>query len=294
MNVLRAEILGFCAGVRRAVSAAEKALHERAVTQQTGAVYTYGPLIHNPVALAELAAKKLQVLEKDSIDLLTHSDTVLIRAHGVPPATAHALKDTGVEVINATCPLVTQSQKRAADFARRGYTIIFAGDKNHGEVVGIQGYAEEAARASGVESPFLLVRTAEEADALRLTNEKLVLLSQTTFSIKEFERISALLREKMPQIEICSSICPATHERQDALKKLCAQVDGVLVIGGRNSSNTNRLFTTAKLLCAHAALIETASEIPDFFFSLATVGITAGASTPDSVIEAVEARLLGK
>lgn len=298
MTVIKADILGFCAGVRRAVSSAEKALDERVQEQaalpesERGSVYTFGPLIHNPVALSELSARGLSVLHPVDIPKLTARDTVLIRAHGVPPATDRALRETGAAVINATCPLVTQSQKRAADFAGKGYTIIFAGDKNHGEVVGIQGYAEEAARKQNRECRFLLVRTAEEAASLGVSG-KCVLLSQTTFSIKEFERISEVLREHIPEIEIYSSICPATHERQDALKKLCTEVDGVLVIGGKNSSNTNRLYTTAAKLCKHAALIETAAEIPDAFFTLETVGITAGASTPDSVIDAVESKLLG-
>ncbi|MCR5724400.1 MAG: 4-hydroxy-3-methylbut-2-enyl diphosphate reductase [Treponema sp.] len=295
MEIVRADILGFCAGVRRAVSSAEKALSER-TPSSSGTVYTFGPLIHNPVALSELAERGLEVLESTAISSLTPVDTVLIRAHGVPPVTDSALRATGAAVINATCPLVTQSQKRAADFARKGYTIIFAGDKNHGEVIGIQGYAEEAARNQGYDFRFLLVRSAEEAAALCVPDGPLsarpcVLLSQTTFSIKEFERISEKLKAFIPGLEIYSSICPATHERQDALRRLCAQVEGVLVIGGKNSSNTNRLFTTAEKLCRHAALIETASEIPPEFFELERVGITAGASTPDSVIAAVEERL---
>ena len=308
MTVIRADILGFCAGVRRAVSAAEQALATQTAAYGAGGVYTFGPLIHNPVALSELAAKGLRVLSADEIPVLTERDTVLIRAHGVPPTTVTALSATGCTVINATYPLVTQSQRRAACFAERGYTIIFAGDKNHGEVIGIQGYAEAAARAQGLDCRFLLVRTAAEAEALFVdggalcaeqdmshaaASGKLVLLSQTTFSIREFGCISDVIRARIPDVKVVHSICPATHERQDALVRLCATVDGVIVIGGRNSSNTARLFAAAKQHCAHAALIECAEEIPAAFFGLARLGITAGASTPDSVIDAVEARLRG-
>ncbi|MBQ7158054.1 MAG: 4-hydroxy-3-methylbut-2-enyl diphosphate reductase [Treponema sp.] len=290
MKVIRADVLGFCGGVRRAVTAAEKALNEN----KSGTVYTLGPLIHNPVALNELASRGLRVLVPSAINTLVAEDTVLIRAHGVSPSMENELRSKCKSVINATCPLVTQSQKRAAAFAEKGYTIVFAGDKNHGEVVGIQGYAEEAAAAAGKTCEFLLIRTAEEARELFVSEkpEHVVLLSQTTFSIKEWESICAVLQEKIPTIEIFSTICPATHERQDALVRLCAHVDGVIVIGGKNSSNTNRLFTTAQKLCAHAALIETADEIPSEFYQLQTVGITAGASTPDSVIDAVENLLL--
>lgn len=292
MTIIRADVLGFCGGVRRAVTAAEKALKENTV----GTVYTLGPLIHNPVALNELAARGLRVLVPSAIGTLSCDDTVLIRAHGVSPSMEQELRSKCNAVINATCPLVTQSQKRAASFAEKGYTIIFAGDKNHGEVVGIQGYAEEAALAAGRTCEFLLIRTADEARSLFAEKKPshAVLLSQTTFSIKEWDAICAVLTEKIPGIEIYSTICPATHERQDALMRLCGQVDGVIVIGGKNSSNTNRLFTTAQKLCAHAALIEIADEIPAEFFGLKTVGITAGASTPDNVIADVEKRLLGK
>lgn len=281
--------MGFCSGVRRAVTAAEKALGEN----HAGTVYTLGPLIHNPIALNELAARGLRVLVPQAIEKLTADDTVLIRAHGVPPSMETNLREKCKTVINATCPLVTQSQKRVAGFAEKGYTIIFAGDKNHGEVVGIQGYAEEAARANGKKYDFRLIRTADEARKLFSDGvpQKAVLLSQTTFSIKEFNAISALLKEKNSRIEIFNTICPATHERQDALIRLCAQVDGIIVIGGKNSSNTNRLYVTAQKFCKSAALIEVADEIPSSFYALETVGLTAGASTPDSVIDAVEKRL---
>ena len=296
MNIIRADVLGFCGGVRRAVTSAQKALDEN----KAGTVYTLGPLIHNPVALNELASRGLKVLVPSAIPALQKNDTVLIRAHGVPPSMESDLRRHCDTVINATCPLVTQSQKRAADFASQGYTIVFAGDKNHGEVVGIQGYAEEAARAHGLVCDFRLIRSADEAAALCTSGafkapggapQKIVLFSQTTFSIKEWDAICAVLKENVPAIEVYRTICPATHERQDALVRLCAQVDGVIIIGGKNSSNTNRLFATAQKRCRRAALIETADEIPADFYDLQTVGITAGASTPDNVIAAVEKRL---
>ena len=297
MKIIRAKILGFCAGVRRAVNAAEKALSENA----GGQVYTLGPLIHNPVALEELSKRNLKILSETDIARLREGDTVLIRAHGVPPETEHAIREKGANVVNATCPLVTKSQKTAADYAAKGYIIFFAGDKNHGEVVGIEGYAKKAASEAGKNLHFLLIKDAEELKSalselseknLLSPSSKVILLSQTTFSIKIFELLKTELKKAVPHAEVVSSICPATYERQDSLVSLCAEVDGVIVIGGRTSANTNRLFVTANSLCKKAVLIEKPEEIPAVFFSLQTVGITAGASTPDSTIQEVEERLL--
>lgn len=296
MEIIRARIMGFCAGVRRAVNAANKALSEN----DSGQVYTLGPLIHNPVALENLAARNLKILSEKEIPSLKNEDTVIIRAHGVPPETENSLQKKGVNLINATCPLVTQSQRRAAEYAFQGYVIFFAGDKNHGEVIGIEGYAKEAAKKAGVNLHFILVKDLSELDysikQLCKENEisadsKIVLLSQTTFSIRTFDLLQKELISRFPLAKVISSICPATHERQDALKELCEKVDGVIVIGGKSSANTNRLFVTAEKLCRKAVLIEKPEEIPVEFFSLKKVGITAGASTPDDTIDAVEGLL---
>ena len=300
MEIIRAKILGFCAGVRRAVLAAEKALEEN----RDGQVYTLGPLIHNPVALNKLAQRNLKILVESKIPLLKSDDTVIIRAHGVPPETESDIREKGVNVVNATCPLVTKSQRTAAEYARNGYFIFFAGDKNHGEVVGIEGYARKTALEAGKDLNFILIKDVDELkaelDSLSKKNvlsseSKIVLLSQTTFSIKTFDALQTELKSSFPNAEIISSICPATHERQDALRELCSLVDGVIVIGGKNSANTNRLFVTAEKLCKKAVLIETPEEISDKireeFASLKKVGITAGASTPDDTIDAVEQKL---
>lgn len=304
MTIIRADKMGFCAGVRRAVNLAEKALQENV----SGQVYTLGPLIHNPVELKKLADRNLKIIDETHFDDLKTGDKVLIRAHGVPPEKEAALKSKKVNIINATCPLVTQSQKRAAQYASGNYIIFFAGDKNHGEVVGIEGYARESAKKNGLECNFVLIKDVDEAekesekieeknsllgDFDELKHQKFVLLSQTTFSISNFEKIENLLKSKFPNLEVVNSICPATHERQDSLIKLCKQVDGVLVIGGKTSANTNRLLATAQKLCKKAALIENADEIPEDFFHLEKIGLTAGASTPDDVISEVELKLKG-
>ena len=296
MKVIRAKILGFCAGVRRAVLTAQKALDENCSSQ----VYTLGPLIHNPVALKKLAERNLKILSESEISKLNENDTVLIRAHGVPPEIEEKLSEKKVHVLNATCPLVTKSQKTAAEYASNGYMIFFAGDKNHGEVVGIEGHARKACKNAGFDLNFFLIKNESELKDLlnnltsskKLTSDsKIVLLSQTTFSITAFDSMQKLIKESFPNSIVINSICPATHERQDSLIELCSQVDGVIVIGGKNSANTNRLYKTASSLCKKAVLIETPDEIPEEFLALDSIGITAGASTPDDTIDAVEKKL---
>lgn len=276
MIVVRAEVLGYCMGVRRAVEAAADALE-----RNTGKkVYTLGPLIHNQTALAALAEKGLRILYEDDADRVEDDCIVIIRAHGVPPSVTDTLKKHNCTIVDATCPRVTASQRIAAEYAGKDYTVILAGDSNHGEVTGIAGYAGPR---------FILVQNRIDAGLLRLqSNTDAVLLSQTTFSPVEFEAIAGILKNKCPSIKVMNTICPATKERQEALKRMCPLVDGVLVIGGRNSANTKRLLFTAQNVCGNADLIETAEEIPEKYFLMNRVGITAGASTPDEVINKVE------
>lgn len=279
MEVLFADVLGYCMGVRRAVELAEHALDEHRDTN----VYTLGPLIHNKTALSVLAEKGLKVLDENGTERVEKGCVVVIRAHGVPPSVSEKIEENGCVLVNATCPRVTASQRTAAEFSQKGYIVILAGDSNHGEVTGIAGYAGAG---------FILLQNSADARQLSLSKQtKAVLLSQTTFSPAEFEAISLILKEKCPQIEVINTICPATRQRQAALEKLCPLVDGVLVVGGRNSANTKRLLLTAQKRCRYAELIESADEIPHIFFSMNKVGITAGASTPDQVIQNVAERL---
>ena len=281
MEVIRAKVLGYCMGVRRAVEAAGDALTQNAGIKK---VYTLGPLIHNQTALDVLKKKGLEILPESDADKADEDSVVIIRAHGVPPEVTRRLQERGCKVINATCTRVMASQKIAALYAAKGAVVILAGDRNHGEVTGIAGYAG---------SHFVLVQNRTEASALNLQYaDAAVLLSQTTFSPAEFEAIAGILRKKCPSIGVMNTICPATKERQTALRKLCPQVNGMLVIGGRNSANTARLLLTARNLCVSADLIETAGEIPEKYFAMRKVGITAGASTPDEVINEVEQKLL--
>lgn len=290
MDILRAKVLGYCMGVRRAMETAEECLSK----YNDKKVFTFGPLIHNKEALLPLEKKGLGIIEEKDIESIDEKNppVVIIRAHGISPFVLEKLRKKNCLIVDATCPLVLANQKKAASYAKDGYQVILAGDKNHGEVVGIAGFAEYEKTGS-----CFLVEN--EADAIRLVanlsenqrNGKWVLLCQTTFSSKEFDKIATVLQNAKPDTVILKTICNATNQRQEALLDLCKQVDGVIVVGGKNSANTQRLYLSAKANCKMACHIENASEIPESFFKLEKIGITAGASTPDEVIEDVEKRL---
>ena len=282
MKVILADVLGYCMGVRKAMDSALDALEK----YKDKNVYSLGPIIHNQTALDFLAQKGLKILEENQVEKAEPNSVVIIRAHGVPPYIIDELEKKDCIVINATCPRVVASQKNAQRYASMDYTVVLAGDKNHGEVTGIAGYAGDK---------FILVENSNEVSDLKIpSDEKVILLSQTTYSPVEFNKIANIIEEKCSEVKIMNTICPATKERQDALLKLCPIVDGIVVVGGKNSANTKRLLQTALKYCKNAILIERAEEIPSEFLSLNTVGITAGASTPDSVIQEVKAYLENK
>ncbi len=278
MEVIKADVLGYCFGVRRAVDAANEALESKNNSQS---VYSLGPLIHNPTVLNTLLSKGLQILNTENISSIEENALVVIRAHGTSPEILNALEKKGARIVDATCPRVHSSQNLAAKAGEQGIPVIIAGDRNHGEVTGIAAFAGKN---------VIVIETVEEAQALEEMEEALF-LSQTTFSMELFTRMKEILSKKITRLQVVSSICPATRERQEALRNLEGRADGILVIGGKESANTRRLFETAASICSKTALIEDEKEIPEDFFGLKRVALTAGASTPDSVIEKVKLRL---
>ena len=281
MKIIRASVLGFCFGVRRAVELAEKALAENPGKK----VYSLGPLIHNENALRALEVKGLHILEEEDIAGLEEGSVVIIRAHGVAPSVTDALEKRGCQIIDATCPRVKASQKMVERYSSENDYVVLTGDRNHGEVIGIAGYAGEN---------FSQIQDFEEAKNFEIpgSEEKnVILLIQTTYSPKEFEKIEKLFQQKFRNLAVMNTICPATNERQQALLELCSKVEGVLVVGGKNSANTKRLYQTAEANCKNAAHIQSAADIPPEFYKLKAIGITAGASTPDEIIEEVERKL---
>lgn len=282
MEIYFASVMGFCFGVERAVEIAEKTLTE----YKNIKVYSLGPLIHNEEFLSELSSKGLLICDENNIEEIEEGSAVIIRAHGVRPAIISKLEEKKCIIVDATCPRVKASQTMVSKYTGEGKHVILSGDKNHGEVKSIAGFAKK---------PLLQLQTTQEAENITLNgdnSEEYVLMSQTTFSPDEFEKIQLILQKKIKKLTVKNTICPATKERQDSLLELCSRVEGVLVIGGKNSANTKRLFQTAKENCKFAAHIQTADDIPEDFYKLNTVGITAGASTPAKIIEEVKNKFI--
>lgn len=275
MEIVLAESLGFCMGVKRAVDMAYRA-KEKSNGQQ---VVTLGPLIHNSQEIDRLSADGIEVADENTIP---ESGTVIIRAHGVAPQAYEELKARGLRIMDGTCPYVHYSQRKALELYRDGYTVVIAGDGNHPEIRGILGYIDNNAHC---------VRNVEEARALPRF-ERIGTIAQTTISPQKYQAIIDVLREKAAEVRVCETICDATEENQKAIRELSAEVDMLYVIGGRHSANSNKLVETARYKCPRAKLIETADEIdPEDLRSAARVGISAGASTPDWMIQRVVERL---
>ncbi|UTC63326.1 4-hydroxy-3-methylbut-2-enyl diphosphate reductase [Treponema sp. OMZ 787] len=287
MIVKRAEVLGFCTGVRRAVEAVLKEVKEN--TQNKFSLYTFGPLIHNPPTMRLLKQMGVETIdaEKFTGDENYKDSVIVIRAHGVPPLKKEELQKSGAKIVDATCSRVKASQNLAGKHAENSF-VILAGDKKHGELISIAGYAE---------GRCLIVQNAEEASSIDLPcslykKGSAVLIAQTTIKESEYEAIASALKKRISDLKVFNTICRATYDRQAALKKLTHEVDAVLIIGGKNSANTKRLYQTALDENKPAWLIEDASEIPEEIFSYSVVGLTAGASTPDFIIDEVEKKLL--
>ena len=272
MIVVRARVLGFCAGVRRAVDMARSA----ALAEPDRPVFTLGPLVHNARAVASLAEHGVRVLNEDALDARLAGSVLVIRSHGARAETAERAKELGATVLDATCPRVVASQRRAADFAARGWSVVLVGDKGHGEMVAV------ASRAPGA----AVVSTAAEAEALELEGPVGV-IAQTTIKKEEYEAILEVLSRRHAVVEAADSICPATLERQGALGELLRRVEAVVVVGGKDSANTGRLYRSAVEAGLPAWHVEGAAELPPEAFRFERVGLTAGASTPDEVVDEV-------
>jgi len=277
-------------GVRRAV---EMAWRESSLPEDSSpigpAVYTLGPLIHNPEVLGSLEERGIKVLKEGEVPPNPEKATVIIRAHGIPPMAEAELVRRGVRVIDATCPNVKVSQTKARFFAERGYRIFLAGEKNHAEISGIRGYVEDGS-CYVVGNPEEAEKAASELYR-RESGAQTVLIGQTTISPGEYRAIGERIRQFFPALEILDTICGATSDRQGALRELCTKVDAVIVAGGRESANTRRLLSLARELGKPAWLAETAGDLPPETGIYKTVGLSAGASTPDSLIAEIEEAL---
>ncbi|MDR2924189.1 MAG: 4-hydroxy-3-methylbut-2-enyl diphosphate reductase [Treponema sp.] len=321
MIVLRAKVLGFCMGVRRAVKIASNQLESPPLSTPLQKVYTLGPLIHNPQVLEDLKRRGVTILDEACLNPQSQLSTlnslsgtvVIIRAHGVSPHTEAELRRRGAAVVDATCPKVKASQLKAASLAKQGYRLFLAGEESHAEIAGIRGYAEDGwlhrdnADHSGQFLQVVSCAAEAEKSAARLAAEdaalythsahsglsaKTALLAQTTISAEEYQAIGEAVSRHVPELEIVRTICAATRERQDSLRELLGKTDAVVIAGGKASANTRRLLAIAQEAGKPCAIAETAGDIPPDFFRLETIGLAAGASTPDLVIDAIEKALI--
>jgi len=242
-------------------------------------IATIGPLIHNHRVLEYLETKGIDAISSPS---QADDGIVVIRAHGLPPKEQECYLQAGLTLVDATCPRVLASQKRVAKRSGQGKFIVIVGDPGHGEVKGIAGFAPPGGVA--------VVSSPDEAEKLTLTTSTLV-IAQTTIRQEEYDAVVAVLQQKGADLEVAPSICPATLERQEALKQLALEVDAIIIIGGKNSANTTALYTTAVDTGKPSWHIEGLGEIPRDISNFERIGISAGASTPDWIIREVEEAL---
>lgn len=269
MKIIVAEHCGFCYGVKRAVQLAQEAAQQHV---QGG---TYGPLIHNPQLIEELAEQGITC--KDDLKEFTKGETVIFRSHGVGPEIYTQAEQLGLKILDATCPNVRLAQKKAAQAAADGYFPVIIGEKNHPEVKSILKWAGENA---------ICVEYIEDVSNVP-QKERYGVIIQTTFELKKFEAILQALQKQRPgEYRVDKTICMATSQRQKAALELAEQCDAVIVIGGRNSANTRHLYDLVAEKCKKAYHIETAAELSvEMFRECHKIGITAGASTPDRLIK---------
>ena len=275
MKVTRAKCAGACYGVQRALNMALDTASEgsRAVT--------LGPLIHNPQVVAQLAERGIRAVENPDQAV---EGSVIIRSHGVTPQVRREIEARGLPVVDATCPHVARAQKAAAKLARECGHVVVVGEAGHPEVEGLVAYAREA----GGE----VLVAGREADVPASLSGKVGVVVQTTQTREAFEEVLAALRDRGVECVVKDTVCLATRERQESAADLAREVDAMIVIGGRNSSNTTRLAEICSSVCGNTHHIERASELDPVWFDRCTeVGITAGASTPEDQIAAVEARI---
>lgn len=273
MELIIAKHGGFCFGVKRAVEAALDAA-------KVGVVYTLGPIIHNPSVVEVLAKQGVQVVH--AVDEIAGHGTVVIRSHGVPPQMITQCQARGLHIIDATCPYVKRIHERVVQARQSGRHVYIIGEKKHPEVMGIAGWAGEGAT---------VLLNSHEAENIPKTQYGLA-VAQTTALRSNFEQTVAVLREKVADLEVFDSICQATARRQAEAREIAQKCDAVLVLGGKNSSNTRKLFEIACQHTSRVFAIESAGEIPLAEFKPDdVVGIIAGASTPEWIIKEVVCRM---
>ncbi|MGL5695131.1 MAG: 4-hydroxy-3-methylbut-2-enyl diphosphate reductase [Peptostreptococcaceae bacterium] len=269
MKVKIAENAGFCFGVKRAMNMAWNELEER-----KDGIYALGPLIHNKQAVSRYEEKGLKTV--DDLIEIPQNESVIIRSHGVGEEIYLKSKDQNITIIDTTCPFVKKIHKLAKDYKEEGYQIIVIGDKNHPEVIGINGWCNEEA---------IIIKDKEEVNSINFNNnKKYCVVAQTTINLELYYDIVEILSKKLKDVIFKNTICSATKERQFSARELSREVDCMIVVGGKHSSNTQKLVNICSEIVPTFA-IETKEELHiDNLKNFDMVGITAGASTPDWII----------
>jgi 4-hydroxy-3-methylbut-2-enyl diphosphate reductase len=267
MNITLAENYGFCFGVKRAIKIAEENQNSR----------TYGALIHNTQEIERLQSDFNVGLTNTLSDFKT-GETAVVRTHGIPKNELKELKERNVNVINATCPYVTKPQHICEEMSEQGYDIVIFGDEKHPEIKGVKSYAEG--------NVYTVLHVSELKEIV--LKEKVAIVAQTTRKVEEFLEISNYLIERHKEVRVFNTICNATFENQTAVKALSKKSDVMIIIGGKNSSNTKQLHTISLDACSDSYHIESPAELEaQWFKSKKECGISAGASTPDWIIKDV-------
>lgn len=275
MEITVAKSAGFCFGVQRAVDSVYKELEEN-----SGKIYTFGPIIHNEQVVEDLNKKGIQVI--DTVEQLKEikEGTVVIRSHGVAKEIYDILEQQKLKMVDATCPFVKKIHNIVLDESNNGKTIIIIGNDNHPEVEGIKGW---------VNGEVIVINKEEQIEKLSLPEQtKACIVSQTTFNHNKFKYLVEIIRKKGYDITVVNTICNATHVRQVEAQKISSKVDGMIVIGGKNSSNTQKLYDICRNECENTFYVQTVKDLNlHELKSLKSIGITAGASTPKNIIEEV-------
>ena len=275
MEITVAKSAGFCFGVQRAVDSVYKELEEN-----SGKIYTFGPIIHNEQVVEDLNKRGIEVI--DTVEQLKKikEGTVVIRSHGVAKEIYDILEQQKLKMVDATCPFVKKIHNIVLDESNNGKTIIIIGNDNHPEVEGIKGW---------VKGEVIVINKEEQIEKLSLPEQtKACIVSQTTFNHNKFKYLVEIIRKKGYDITVVNTICNATHVRQVEAQKISSKVDGMIVIGGKNSSNTQKLYDICRNECENTFYVQTVKDLNlHELKSLKSIGITAGASTPKNIIEEV-------
>lgn len=266
MKIELAEKYGFCFGVKRAIKIAEENRNSA----------TYGPLIHNSKEIKRLE-ENFNVGLTDNYKTFNSGDTAIVRTHGIPKNELLELKEKNVHIVDATCPYVTKPQQICQEMSEAGYDIVIFGDASHPEIKGVKSYADNA----------VVVTSTKDLENISL-GEKIAVVAQTTRKVEEYLMITSYLIARHKEVRVFNTICNATFENQEAVRKLSKEADVMIIIGGKNSSNTKQLFSISQDHCKDSYHIEDENDLDfQWFVGKTLCGISAGASTPDWIIQNV-------